>query len=45
VSTTAAQGDIVYHTAPAVGGVVGWICVQGGTSTTSVWEGFGSIVN
>ncbi len=45
VSATAAQGDIVYNTAPVVGNPVGWICVQGGTSTTSVWKGFGTIVN
>ncbi|PXX78809.1 right-handed parallel beta-helix repeat-containing protein [Rivihabitans pingtungensis] len=44
-SAPAVQGDVVYSTAPAVGGYAGWICVQGGDSTTSVWKGFGQIVN
>lgn len=39
------QGDLLYNTQPAVGRYVGWLCVQGGTATTSVWKGFGQIVN
>jgi hypothetical protein len=33
------QGDIVYNTAPAAGGTIGWVCV----TTPSTWKTFGSI--
>ena len=39
------QGDVVYASNPVAGGSVGWICVQGGDSTTSVWKSFGQIAN
>jgi len=41
VTGTWAQGDIVYNTACAPGGNVGWICTTGGTSGT--WKTFGQI--
>lgn len=36
-----AQGDIVYNTAPAAAGNIGWVCVTGGTPGT--WKTFGTI--
>lgn len=33
------QGDIVYNTAPAAGGFIGWVCV----STPSTWKTWGAI--
>lgn len=41
-SDTYKQGDVVYNTAPNVGGFVGWVCTVGGTPGT--WNTFGSIV-
>ena len=35
------QGDIVYNSAPAAGGSLGWICTTAGTSGT--WKTFGAI--
>ena len=35
------QGDIVYNSAPSAGGVIGWVCVTGGTPGT--WKTFGAI--
>jgi hypothetical protein len=40
-SETWARGDIVYNTAPAALGFVGWVCVTAGTPGT--WKGFGVI--
>lgn len=34
-------GDRVWNTAPAAGGVVGWVCVTAGTPGT--WRAFGTI--
>jgi hypothetical protein len=34
-------GDLMYHTAPQPGGVVGWVCIEGGVP--GVWRGFGQI--
>lgn len=34
-------GDLVYNTAPAASGVVGWVCVVAGTPGT--WKSFGTI--
>lgn len=34
-------GDIVYHTAPAASGHIGWICVE--TGAPGVWKTFGVI--
>lgn len=35
------QGDVVYSTAPAPGGFVGWVCTSGGDP--GQWAGFGRI--
>ncbi len=35
------QGDIVWNSAPAAGGTIGWVCVTAGTSGT--WKTFGAI--
>lgn len=35
------QGDIIWNTAPASGGYIGWSCVTGGSPGT--WKGFGAI--
>jgi hypothetical protein len=35
------QGEIVYNSAPAASGKVGWVCVAGGTPGT--WKPFGAI--
>ena len=35
------QGDIVYNSAPASGGYIGWVCTVGGTPGT--WKTFGLI--
>lgn len=40
-SGTWAVGDIVYNTAPAASGYVGWVCVTAGSPGT--WRGFGLI--
>jgi hypothetical protein len=40
-SGTWERGDIVYNTAPAAGGVIGWVCVLGGNPGT--WKTFGAI--
>ena len=40
-SGTYAVGDIVYHTAPAAGGNIGWVCTTAGTPGT--WKTFGDI--
>ena len=34
-------GDIVYNTAPATAGYIGWVCTVSGTPGT--WKGFGVI--
>jgi hypothetical protein len=36
-----ARGDIIYNTAPAPGGFVGWVCVEAGSP--GVWHTFGAI--
>jgi len=36
-----AQGDIVWNSAPAAEGFIGWVCVTGGEPGT--WKGFGEI--
>jgi hypothetical protein len=41
VAGTWAVGDIVYHTAPAASGNIGWVCTTGGTPGT--WKTFGAI--
>lgn len=41
VAGTYLQGDIVFNTAPAAEGYVGWVCVTAGTPGT--WRGFGLI--
>ena len=41
VSGTWVQGDIVYNSTPTAGGVIGWVCVTGGTPGT--WKSFGAI--
>lgn len=38
---TFVQGDIVWNTAPAASGAIGWACVTGGTPGT--WKAFGAI--
>ena len=35
------KGDIIFNNNPYSGGVVGWVCVSGGTS--AVWKSFGTI--
>lgn len=40
-SGTYAVGDIVWNTAPASAGYVGWVCTVAGTPGT--WKGFGTI--
>jgi hypothetical protein len=40
-SGTWAVGDIVYNTAPAAAGNLGWVCTTGGTPGT--WKTFGTI--
>lgn len=35
------QGDLFYHTAPAPGGYLGWICTASGTP--GIWKTFGAI--
>lgn len=35
------QGDIIYNTAPAAGGTIGWVCTAAGTPGT--WKTFGNI--
>lgn len=40
-SGTWTRGDLVYNTAPAAGGYVGWTCTADGTPGT--WKGFGLI--
>jgi hypothetical protein len=35
------QGDIVFNATPSAGGVIGWVCVAGGTPGT--WKTFGAI--
>lgn len=40
-SGTYKQGDVVYNSAPASGGFVGWVCTTGGTPGT--WKTFGLI--
>jgi hypothetical protein len=38
------QGDIVWNSAPAAGGTLGWVCTTGGTAgSTAVFKIFGSI--
>lgn len=41
VSGTWAVGDIVWDTAPAAGGYIGWVCTTAGTPGT--WKTFGAI--
>lgn len=41
VAGTWAVGDIVYNTAPAAGGNIGWVCTSAGTPGT--WKEFGLI--
>jgi len=41
-SGTYEQGDIVYSSAPAAGGYIGWVCTTGGTPGT--WKQFGAIL-
>lgn len=41
VSGTYLLGDIVYNTAPASAGYIGWVCTVAGTPGT--WKGFGVI--
>jgi hypothetical protein len=41
VAGTYVVGDIVWNTAPAAGGTVGWVCTTGGTPGT--WKAFGTI--
>jgi hypothetical protein len=41
VAGTYLQGDIVYNSAPASGGFIGWVCTAGGTPGT--WKTFGVI--
>ncbi|MFB2595104.1 hypothetical protein ACEYYB_09650 [Paracoccus sp. p4-l81] len=36
-----AVGDVVFSTAPASGGSIGWVCVAGGTPGT--WKAFGTV--
>ena len=38
---TWAVGDVVWNSAPAEGGSMGWVCTAGGTSPT--WKTFGAI--
>lgn len=38
---TYAVGDVVYNSAPAAGGTMGWVCVTAGTPGT--WKTFGAI--
>jgi len=40
-SGTFTVGDIVFNTAPAAGGTIGWVCVTAGTPGT--WKTFGTI--
>lgn len=35
-------GDVMFNSAPTAGGMVGWVCVAGGTPGT--WKSFGAIV-
>lgn len=41
VAGTWAVGDVVYNTAPAAGGTMGWVCTSAGTPGT--WKTFGNI--
>jgi hypothetical protein len=41
VTGTWAVGELVYNTAPAAAGYLGWVCVTAGTPGT--WKGFGLI--
>jgi Right handed beta helix region len=36
-------GDVVYHSAPAAGGSIGWVCTAAGTPGT--WKAFGTIAS
>lgn len=36
-----AKGDVIYNTAPAIGGNLGWICTEAGSPGT--WRPFGTI--
>jgi pectate lyase-like protein len=36
------KGDIIFNSAPKVGGYAGWICTKGGTP--GIWKAFGLIV-
>ncbi|HEX9948299.1 MAG TPA: right-handed parallel beta-helix repeat-containing protein [Allosphingosinicella sp.] len=36
-----AAGEVVFNTAPAAGGKIGWVCTAAGTPGT--WKGFGAI--
>ncbi|TMV47600.1 hypothetical protein FE783_21620 [Paenibacillus mesophilus] len=38
---TYARGDLMYHTAPAPGGSIGWVCTAAGSPGT--WKAFGTI--
>jgi hypothetical protein len=38
---TWAVGDIIFHTTPIAGGVIGWVCTTAGTPGT--WKTFGAI--
>lgn len=42
-SGTYSTGDILWNSAPAPGGNIGWVCIAGGTP--GVWKGFGTIAN
>jgi len=41
VSGTYEVGDIIYNSAPAAGGTIGWVCTTAGTPGT--WKTFGAI--
>lgn len=32
-----ADGDIIYHSAPAAGGTVGWVCTTAGAAAVGMW--------
>lgn len=42
-SGTWAVGDVVYHSAPAAAGNIGWVCVTAGSPGT--WKSFGTIAS
>lgn len=43
ISGTWAQGDIIWNSAPAAAGTIGWVCTAGGTPGT--WKTFGTIAS